>query len=98
MIFRARFGAMAFLLARLSPSPRNPRLSLRAIGEGDQDRFTDDPDSGQLFAPSKSRKPDGRSVSHTNSHDLSESRAIALNLGGLIADGFIARKRKTVSR
>jgi len=50
MIFRARFGAMAFLLARLSPSPRNRASPSELLGKAIKTDSLTIPTPGELFA------------------------------------------------
>jgi hypothetical protein len=93
MIFRAQFGTIAFLLAAAvafaaEPAPLPPAQLAKAIKT---DSLTI-PTPGELFAAfEKPGKPDWAGQYRTPIPMTYRNRAqIALNLGGLIADGFIA--------
>jgi hypothetical protein len=93
MIFRARFGMIAFLMGATAgfaaePAPLPPDQIAKAIKT---DSLTI-PTPGELFAAfEKPGKPDWAGQYRTPIPMTYRNRAqIALNLGGLIADGFIA--------
>lgn len=93
MIFRARFGTIAFLMGTTvafaaEPAPIPSEQLAKAIKT---DSLTI-PTPGELFAAlEKPGKPDWAGQYRTPIPMTYRNRAqIALNLGGLIADGFIA--------
>jgi len=93
MIFRARFGTIAFFLGTTiafaaEPAPISSEQLAKAIKT---DSLTI-PTPGELFAAlEKPGKPDWAGQYRTPIPMTYRNRAqIALNLGGLIADGFIA--------
>jgi hypothetical protein len=93
MIFRARFGMIPFLLGTTAafaaePAPLPADLMAKAIKT---DSLTI-PTPGELFAAfEKPGKPDWAGQYRTPIPMTYRNRGqIALNLGGLIADGFIA--------
>src|ERR1700682_5484863 len=93
MIFRARFGTIAFLMGTTVAFAAEPASlpSARLAKAIKTDSLTI-PTPGELFAAfEKPGKPDWASQYRTPIPMTYRNRGqIALNLGGLIADGFIA--------
>jgi hypothetical protein len=102
MIFRARFTAIAFLMGTtaafaaeptpLPSSPASPPLSAEQMAKAIKTDAVTIPTPGELFAAfQKPGKPDWAGQYRTPIPMTYRNRGqIALNLGGLIADGFIA--------
>jgi hypothetical protein len=93
MIFRARFGMIAFLLGTTAALAAEPApLPADQIAKAIKTDALTIPTPGELFAAfEKPGKPDWAGQYRTPIPMTYRNRAqIALNLGGLIADGFIA--------
>ena len=93
MTFRARFGAMAFLMATTVAFAAEPAaLPTAQLARAIKTDSLTIPTPGELFAAfEKPGKPDWASQYRTPIPMTYRNRGqIALNLGGLIADGFIA--------
>ena len=93
MIFRARFGAIAFLMGTSVAFAAEPAsLPSEQLGKAIKTDSLTIPTPGELFAAfEKPGKPDWAGQYRTPIPMTYRNRGqIALNLGGLIADGFIA--------
>jgi hypothetical protein len=93
MIFRARFGMIAFFLGATAAFAAEPApLTADQIAKAIKTDSLTIPTPGELFAAfEKPGKPDWAGQYRTPIPMTYRNRGqIALNLGGLIADGFIA--------
>src|SRR3977135_138274 len=93
MTFRARFGAMAFLMATTVAFAAEPApIPSEQLGKAIKTDSLTIPTPGELFAAfEKPGKPDWAGQYRPPIPMTYRNRGqIALNLGGLIADGFIA--------
>jgi hypothetical protein len=93
MIFRARFGMIAFLLGTTAAFAAEPApLAADQMAKAIKTDSLTIPTPGELFAAfEKPGKPDWAGQYRTPIPMTYRNRGqIALNLGGLIADGFIA--------
>jgi hypothetical protein len=96
--FRARFGAIAFLMGTTVAFARN-RAFCRATAKAIKTDSLTIPTPGDFLRHSKARRPDWAGQYRTPIPMTYRNRGqIALNLGGLIADGFMPSKHRTVNR
>ena len=79
-------------ISRHARAVRNRRLVHRGQSPGGENRHRYHPDPGRTFCRARQTGETGlgRALSRADPDELQDAAQIALNLGGLIADGFIA--------